>query len=147
MVLFRFPSCCICFTQRTFYSHFELLRNAVDGNKTALLPFPERRSGDDRSSLLSSPRALPQHPGPADSMRGGRSSPAEDETEDEGEEGGSGFIQRRSSRTCKNRFCKSKRRSAMPRSQRPQRRRRRRRKTKRMSTPLRAAQQTTQIRL
>ena len=57
----------------------------MDGNKTALLPFPERRSGDDRSSLLSSPRALPQHPGPADSMRGGRSSPAEAGEED-GEE-------------------------------------------------------------
>ena len=142
MVLFRFPSCCICFTQRTFYSHFELLRNAVDGNKTALLPFPERRSGDDRSSLLSSPRALPQQAGPADSMRGGRSSPAEGGG-DEG--GGSGFIQRRSSRTCNNRFCKSKRRSAVPGGQTPQRRRRRRRKTKRMSTPLRAAQQITQI--
>ena len=116
----RFPSCCICFTQRTFYSHFELLRNAVDN--TTLVPFLEKRN----SLSLSTSRTNPN-----DSLRGGRSS--------QGEES----VSERSS-TCKNRFCRSRRRPSVARRQKRQRMRRKPRR--RMSTPLNTVpRQATQI--
>ena len=120
----RFPSCCICFTQRTFYSHFELLRNAVDN--TTLVPFFEKKN----SLPISTSRMNPN-----DSLRGGRSS--------QGEES----VNERSS-TCKNRFCRSRRRPGpLAGVQRRQKRQRMRRKPRRrMSTPLKTVpQQATQI--
>merc|ERR1712037_295581 len=107
---FRFPSCCICFTQRTFYTHFELLRNAVDN--TTLVPALEKRN-----SLAQVSRARTN---PKDAhLRGGRSSQGEGGGEGgEGGEGGGGeggVIER--STPCKNRFCRSRRRPGMPRMQ------------------------------
>jgi len=124
---FRFPSCCICFTQRTFYSHFELLRNAVDN--TTLVPLMEKR----KSLSLSTPRTNSEKTEAKDAMRGGRSSQGEKEGD-----------RRQRSKTCKNRFCSSRRRLGMSRRQR---RPRRRTSVKRMSTPLKTNPQTTQIKL
>ena len=121
----RFPSCCICFTQRTFYSHFELLRNAVDN--TTLVPLLEKRN----SLSLSTSRTNPK-----DALRGGRSSQGE-------EKEGRGGLGERSS-TCKNRFCRSRRRPGVHRRQKRQRMRRKPRR--RMSTPLKTVpQQATHI--
>ena len=116
----RFPSCCICFTQRTFYSHFELLRNAVDN--ATVVPFLEKRN----SLSLTTSRTNPK-----DALRGGRSS-----------QGAESVSERRG--TCKNRFCRSRRRPSVQRRQKRQRMRRKPRR--RMSTPLKTApQQATQI--
>jgi len=125
---FRFPSCCICFTQRTFYGHFELLRNAVDN--TTLVPALEKRN----SFLSSTARTNPK-----DGRRGGRSSPGEGEDVSE------------RNTTCKNRFCKSRRRPGMSRMPKRQRsrtntQRSMRRQRRRMSTPLKTVpQDATQV--
>jgi len=123
---FRFPSCCICFTQRTFYGHFELLRNAVDN--TTLVPALEKRNSLTLSSTAkTSPKDV--------HLRGGRSSQGKGE--------GEGGVSERST-TCKNRFCRSRRRPGMPRMQK--RSRMRRKPRRRMSTPLKTVPQAaTQI--
>jgi len=129
---FRFPSCCICFSQRTFYTHFELLRNAVDN--TTLVPALEKRN-----SLAQVSRARTN---PKDAhLRGGRSS--QGEGGGAGGEGGEGGVSERST-PCKNRFCRSRRRPGMPRMQK--RSRTRRKPRRRMSTPLKTVPQAaTQV--